>query len=179
MADEKISDMLPVGHCEDADILPMVQGGLNVKVAKSVFLTGGTGEAMVITENSSHTARFVSSTGNASVGVQLNQAFVTAPQCSMTGGVAAESFVLIDSSGNATVRFKNGQAGKFSNEDEDAGLFIDNAGGTVEIKNGSGVIVWFVDSTPANWASSPPPDMQAALIRISAAVAGLLGTPIP
>jgi len=84
----------------------------------------------------------------------------------------------LDSSGNFTI---SGPGGKpFNILNQGANITIDAAGIiSVISKSNASSIVSYTPSNSADWQTSDPPDMAAAINRIAAAVAGLLGGPIP
>jgi len=181
MADEKISAMTAASQMANADVMPIVQGGANLKATKLQLLTGASGEDLTLTAHAS--------------------------QSIVLQGPASDPVFALPPSAPAHLHTNNGFF--FGNAAESAGLYYDgssdmgfvtpNGPWTISITGGTSIS--FVCDTNAgtiyagashgfncdlsgltsgNWATSPPPDLVTFINRIATKVKALNGgTPIP
>ena len=84
----------------------------------------------------------------------------------------------VDTASNMTMNVIPGKT--FTISGNGGGLTI-NAAGIIQIFSSghASAVVAYKAANAANWAGAPPADMDKALDRLAAAVAGLLGAPIP
>lgn len=93
MADEKISAMAAATQCANADVLPLVQGGVNKKVSRQVLLLGapaedidiqaGAGAALRLLDELGGVVLLIASTGD--VSLQAPNGAVTVNYTATTG----------------------------------------------------------------------------------------------
>jgi len=183
MADTKISAMLACMDVKNADILPIVQAGANFKATRTQLLTAGIGEAIFVTANGMAAAVLCSPTNQNEV--QVSDAFgvlihgdlgVVMRDALTTWNITitAAGMITISSSGGANTMFVSG--GPL------ASMTMNDATQIVTFVCVNGMICPFVIQAPGaigNWAIGVPADYNLAINRLAAAVAGLLGGPIP
>ena len=228
MADEKISAMPPATQLNDADVIPIVQGGVNKTVTRSVFLAapalevidlsaGGTtlgidivgnlqavlnagaefevihSSGSIISIDSAGVVNLdVGTTGTINIGPTPGQGMQFVMNgvgfhgaihiVSLSAGTfdwawGATLWIEGDSSGVLNIR---GQPGKKVIISVNSGSITIGATGQLVLHDPTvgGPKISFVATTPANWTGAPT-DLPTAVNRLAAAVAGLLGGPIP
>lgn len=183
MADTKISDMTAATVVQNAAIIPIVQAGANLKATRALLLTAGTGEDLILKPAATKGVYINGTVSTVFLGIQEDDEVIGIGDVATLGvNVGGLVFAGIEVANDGTVFTwfpDSGCQGWFGNASIDRGLYVDPDGLLVGLYNPEGCYVEWIDSTPANWASAPPPDMQEALQRLALAVAGLLGTAIP
>jgi hypothetical protein len=178
----------------NADILASVQSGLNKQYTRPILFTAVSGEAMTLVS------------GNSSFGfdafsqVHLN---LQGPQffeitfgvtsiflLSASGAVEISSVagqeIIVQTNGasltlgtSGTVNLESASGQALTLDDQISTISMDGAGNMqVQCGPSGAIFMTYTPGSPGSWAGSPI-DVWGALDRIAAAVAGLLGTPIP
>lgn len=153
----KISAMTPATEMFLADVLPIVQAGANLKATKQQILDAATAEATRM--NSSASTFFELQTDGS---FYFKESGTMRFAYDVPGGafaVNAVSFFQLTSAGTSQIATA-------------AGIL------TLQSNPGFNVVIVYVPAAPGNWVI-PPVDLVAAVDRLAAAVAGLLGGPIP
>lgn len=169
MASTAISDMTGATQVANADLLPIVSGGVNQQATKQLFLTGAAGESIVLLGCAGGT---ISVGTGGSVGMQAN-----------TGGVAAMGgggggVITCNALGSITIFEQTGQGITIGGGSY--GISIGPSGLTLGIPAMGNVTINWTAATPGNWGGTgPSSDLVSSVERIAVAVAGLLGGPIP
>jgi hypothetical protein len=181
MPDTKISAMTAAASILDADLVPIVQGGVNKKATKQQVLMGGAGEDIALQGSAGQAAKLVNAAGSSGVFVTaagaVTDSFGTTYQ--LVGNVMG-TFLSISAAGQVTFSDAGmgqtmawGVAGA-------AVLSISGPAQTASLIATNGVFINFVDNGAGNWATTPPNNWQTAIYRLAAQVQALsLGVPIP
>ena len=188
MADEKISAMPAATSVGNADLLPIVQGGVNKRATKILFLTQSTGEPIGLVGPGVAIIRIDSAgglqlTAEAGQPVQIlvgtSGLYLSPSGDSVLQASLAHRLVLSSYSGLASV---------VATGTEDLILSC-LGGGTLEFNHNAAIVmnpnvgsvinIAYQDGTVGAWAVGPPSTIREAVDRLATAVAGLLGVPIP
>lgn len=172
MADEKISAMTVTTVVDETlDYIPIVQGGVNKKVARNWFLS-----AMV-------TGQTVGFTGGSGSFITVGQDDLI--DITVNGGAAlnvnnanGDQLTVEDNA----IRFDMTGAGVFTLASAAGGIFTMDAAGQITITPASGLnpTIFYAVGDPSNWNTPDILDICTALDRIAAAlVARTIGGPIP
>jgi len=169
MPNVKISALPAATDIASTQVLPMVIGGVTSKVTKEDLFKVATGDDLYLDDGGDgHIG--LSGTGFANI-FGLQGVHVQSTTMPSTDGL------VMDNVGHVSLSSVAGQS-LWLNVTSGAPVTIGDGSGYVTIQ-GVGVSVAYNASAPANWATSSPTTVHDALDRIAAAVAGLLGTPIP
>jgi len=168
MPDKKISQMTAAVEVANADILPIVKGMSppNYYASKALLLQNAAGEDIYLGAGGSFNSFWVDPNGNG--------AFNTTPGTTFQlGNSAGDEFIWDDAVGLTIAVIT-----QISFSTLDGQLFQMATGNPMLVQSPFGVVVTYVAGNPLNW-SGDPLDMNTAIDRLAAAVAGLLGVPIP
>jgi len=184
MADTKISAFPAATNVVNADELPIVQTLVNAKVTRSLLLTGGTGEDIQVV--SSLNQRVVLRTDTGQELISVDDVF----GCLIIGtfgislmDVGASALIQLTGAGALNLNSTPGQAvtvGSYGAAN--ASMTMPGGAGPIVFTANQGMTCPFVIQAPGavgNWAVGVPADYNLAINRLAAAVAGLLGGPIP
>ena len=182
MPDTKISAMVGATHFQAAEVLPGVQAGGNVKVAKSVLLTGGTGEDEVLKASGGQKVRMEDGPGTHKVEIDaVGGCAVITNSLSWQCPAGSNNGFYFDGAGNMTmgaslVGLGRAGLGIFTAET----IYVDLTTGLPTIDMSGGGTFLLSGLTAGDWAVSPPATLLLALNRLSAKVKALNGgVPIP
>lgn len=155
MANEKISAMPAATEVVDTDLVPIVQAGINKKATRQMLLTGSNNAPILLRGSSGQFAGIQA--GIFSIQIR-DDGFLS---ITFPGGT-----IQSDSAGNLILHGST--------------VAILSISGAVTIGQdiGGSVSVMYNPSDLGNWQATPP-DQAAAINRIAAVVAALLGGPIP
>lgn len=166
----KISDLPHAVMVQNADLVPIVQGGVNMSCSRAQIFIAKPGEDLTLSGTGANFFSIMDVGGISSV-----------------FGLGTE-YGIRDSSGNDYVNVDS--LGNFSlGSSAPASIVIGGLHSKIEMNatgrmfltsvSGESITVEFDSLTPSSWAGAPPPDLAAAVERVSLALAGLLGHPIP
>jgi len=180
MADEKISALSAATDCANADLFVIVQGGGNKKLTKALLLTNGPSESLILKAETgsgiflntdSGDAQF-SVSDNGDVGWHVEGNFLGV----LTDGVNVDQFSGIAGAG---YEFDVSAVSTFIVNTTGTGqLMVDGVGNNFSLQNFASIFIEYKPATSGDWSGDPAWDKDA-IDRLAAAVAGLLGTPIP
>jgi hypothetical protein len=167
---EKISAMTPATDCNNADVIPAVQAGANVKMTRDAFLTAVGVEFLTLTGAGGDSSIVLG------VGGQLALAFGSAGGF----GLSDETQTYIIAVNPVPFIIQADRLIQINNTTSGASIAIDAGGGDISIITGGGqsVVISYTSLVPAAWAGAPA-DLANAVDRLASAVSGLLGTGIP
>ena len=155
---------------ELVDYFPVVVGGVNMKIFRGKLLAAAAGEDIAIQSDIGDGAVYVSADGQVEIVIAAGQEYT------LKRGTA--SLVLVSAAGDMTTTMESSCA--WSVTANGSSFKIDSYGKVQIIANVMQPVE--IDYKPwyggANWAFSPLFDKDA-IDRLAAAVAGLLGTPVP
>lgn len=182
MPDTKISAMPSAASVLNADLVPIVQAGINDKATKALLLTGGAGEDIIIVASSLKKAAMQNNAGSCFVWCNDNGSVLTTGN---QGAQLADSF--------AGARFNITAANNMEMICPTVGktytigcsirnkMVLDDTTlpGAFTLTCAGPVFIPYTPGAPLNWALPVPPDIWTALDRIAAAiVARTVGGPI-
>jgi len=180
MADEKISALAAATECANADLFVIVQGGGNKKLTKTLLLTGAGGEGLVlkaltgdaiVLNTDSGDAQF-SVSDNGDVGWHCEGNFNGV----LTDGTDVDTFTGIAGGG---YQFSVSAVSTWIIVTTGTGqVMVDGVGNNFQVTNFTAINIEYLPATSGDWSGDPAWDREA-IDRLAAAVAGLLGTPIP
>jgi len=180
MANEKISAMTAATEVGNGDLIPIVQGGVNMAAARDLLLTGAAAQDINVDGSSGQDARLrnfgASAVVEADNGGSVNINFTNGFSAALTGVVSA---FVVDSIGNVTVECDTNRSATIG--DPAACLLTMNGfAGNCTITGTSAHSISNFDNGAGDWATAPPADYQIAIYRMSALLRTLNGgTPIP
>jgi hypothetical protein len=153
-----------------ADLVTTVQSGVNQKATKAQMLTAATAEGIVLQGENGAMVQ-LGTLGDVAIICHTGELFTIADDV---------SFNIISRDVSSVVNVGDAAAGGMTLTGGLPSITM-TAGGTMTIALGAGgsVIVQFMPTGSGIWAPAKPIDLADAVQRISAAVAGLLGFPIP
>ena len=180
MADLKFSMMTVATTLMAADYLPIVQGGGNCTITKTLLLTGGVGEPQLLMASVGQPVQVVGNDGFSQLLIDggnnggLNVAG-DASLSSFTSGTTFSASV----SGLALVEVMNGA--QFIARDIANTTFIemDTFAHQVTITATAGVFATYVPANPGNWPTSVPSLINTALDQLAAAIFSLSAGTLP
>ena len=180
MADLKISAMTPATALMDADILPIIQGGANFSITKTLLLTGGVGEPQLLQAAAGQAVQMGGNDGFSQVIIDAGNS----GGISVAGDASITSFtsgttISAEFSGLALIEVMNGA--QFIARDVANVTFIlmDTFAAQVNITAANGVFITYVPSNPGNWPTGVPSVINAALDQLASAIFTLSGGTLP
>jgi len=179
MADTKISAMSVAGIVEDADILPIVGGGVNAACTRPIFLTSGLATNIGLTTSPGMTSFVTVDSGDSIIECKDNGEIEIhfAAGLDMTHAVNGGG-MLVDAAGGVTIVPGGGNPVVIGGA-SDATLTLDEAAGTAFLNCSNGFQYTLQNQSATHWAGVPS-DNEDAWQRIAAAVYALRGnSPIP
>lgn len=170
MADEKISDMTPATVMLSASIFPVVQTGVNLSCDKHTFLTGATGEDLVLT--AAPVQAIVLQLDDASQSVVLQDggqlSITSTVNAVITGGDGSNTcFGAFINDGTVIIEFFQGTSLTINATTNDY-IVIDDAASAIAM-TASQITIEYHPATPANWLGTPPTELVNAVNRLAAA----------
>ncbi len=170
MADTKISAMTVATAVINADLIPIVSAGANFSATKQLLLSGTPTEEIALQPGVG---------GNACFGIPGSLTNIILDDALGQMDMITDNALNITAGTTLTLIGTTGGVVCVANYTPAAGPFI-GVPGTVQ---GNLDTIWaalvYSAAGPLNWNMSPPITYFAAIDRLAAAVAGLLGTAIP
>lgn len=177
MADTKISALVAATEVFAANETIIVQGGANRRAAKSLFLTGATGEDTVLTGSSGQFVGLVTdSTAGALFFNDGGQLTITCVDMTMTGGPTPAAILTMTNVGSWVMQYEDGEQ-----------ILLTNAAGTKRIRLGTsggagsawidadGIAITYVPGTAGDWNGAAPTDLAIAVDRCATLLKALNG----
>lgn len=175
MADIPISGMAVASQVNNADLIPIVQGGMNFSATRQLILKGGPTEDIVVSSSASHIAELDTYSGNA--GFSVNDA---------NGQAAGFGDELLLNFANTSLKIQASPLHNFEVQLPAGGdayisgpsghtyILVNDNAGQVSIGGLSGVSIQYFPAVSANWNPAtgvPGTDNQgiercAALLKI-------------
>ena len=164
----KISALLSSGNVENGDDFVLARGAGNKKCGRTFFLTAISTEDIGFTHDSGSLVA-LKPNGHVWITTGSGGIFILSNSTSSFVVSLSDTNCAFDFTGAGFVRFQN-----------NAGTLQIDATGQVNLfaSPGNVVAIQYVPTFPASWGA-PATDVWLALDRLAAAVAGLLGFPVP
>lgn len=184
MPDTKISAFPAAANVVNADELPIVQALVNAKCTRQQLLEAGIGENITVKAQGLNSVSLES--GMAGEKVVLDDTFGYVGN-SVIGWITVitgtNGYIQLSSTGAVLISSHGGGANLvLSNAGTGQSIALTGAGAQIVFVSPAGVFIPFLIQAPGaigNWAVGVPVDYNLAINRLAAAVAGLLGGPIP
>lgn len=166
----KISALPAAADIANADVVAGLRSGVNVKIDRPTYLTAKAGEAIAL--NSIVGKVEIDAAGRVTLLFTLGQLFQIKDSALVT-------YIEVGPTGTLNFQVPNGQSidltGSLGGQ-----ILIDPSGVvTINCAGGVSAEIDYFPATPGDWVGGNPVEMHIAIDRIAAAVAGLLGGPIP
>lgn len=177
MADTKISAMTAATFVLNADVVPIVQGGVNLKSSRALFLTGSATEDIQLKGASGQKAQIVPDDGNALIetldgGLVNIRALTTLDVFSSDGVTTGE--VIWDPTGVFVVT--DGSGGIWLGDPGFAvGMTLDPVGGNFILTGFTSYLFDYIAGTPTDWSGAAPTDLFTAIDRCATLLKTLNG----
>lgn len=178
MADMKISAMTGASEVGNADDIPIVAGGANFKATRDQLLSAATGEHIFVTGVAGFTAGLQDSTTNNQINVSGSVGIMSCDTSIVTGGPTRTTGIECDALDNINITLKDLATLFISDVGGNNFIIMDTNTGTLNIQMNTGMDGSITNLVAGNWAGTPG-QLSDSFNRLAAAVAGLLGTPIP
>jgi len=180
MADEKISALAAATDCANADLFVIVQGGGNKKLTKALLLTSGPSESLILKADAGSGVFLNTDSGDAQLSVSDNGDIGWHVEGNflgvLTDGTDVDTFSGIAGGG---YQFEVSAVSTFIIITQGAGqVMVDGVGNNFQVASFAAINIEYLPATSGDWSGDPAWDREA-IDRLAAAVAGLLGTPIP
>lgn len=179
MADQKISDMTAATSVGNADLVPIVQSGLNKKATREQLLTSDPMGGIVLVALGGGTFGGTTIGGETAFQGDASGFILTAPYFSYNWGPGYNSNYTGTSDGGWYLSFETDTTCQVFDNSARVLLSLDSLLEKITITANLGVFVTYIASVPSDWATSPPADMNTAINRLASAVRILRGSPIP
>jgi len=180
MADTKFSDFAAGTEVANADQLVGLQGGANVRVTKTMILTGATGENIAFKSAGGFAVSLLTDSALASFELDdSGTATLNADGGFIAQNVAGNWRLQGDSVGNVVLQCAAGKVISIREEGSTSEIQLDGSSDMILLLAAGGVSASYVSAVPGDWDGGSPPTFENALDRLATAVAGLLGTPVP
>jgi len=180
MADTKISDMAPALSVLDADLIPIVQAGVNLKATRQNLLTAAPGEQIRLVSQGINPARLQSADLGTYVEVRNGGPIdALSAAAARIRAVCGNTDFDMQASGVVLLLIGPGKTITLGDALGSALVLIDRNLNKVSILSTNQPLITYVPGNPANWILPAPTDLATAIDRIAAAVvAGAPGGPI-
>lgn len=177
MSDTKISALTAATEVFAANETVIVQGGANRRAAKSLFLTGATGEDAVLTGSA---GQFVGLVVDSTLGALFfndgGQLTITCVDMTITGGPTAAAIAAIDAAGAWVVQYEDGEEILLTNAAATKQLRLGTSGGAGSaFIDPDGIAMTYVPTTATDWNGAAPTDIAVAIDRCAALLKFLNG----
>ena len=170
MADEKISAMAAATEVANADIMPIVQGGVNLSATRELLLTAAPASYIHLVGNDGTSALTIDSGNTGSL--------VCAGDVSMSS-TPAGALIYADTAGSIGIVCADAGEVFIRNISNTMSLIFDPSSGSWTMTASSTIYIQYTAGSPGNWPSGLPGDVWAALDKIAAAVFFLSGGVYP
>jgi hypothetical protein len=180
MADLRISEMAAAASVSNADIMPIVQGGANFSASRSQLLTAA-GEALTIQGDVFFgVGMFADVIDENLVAIIPGQGTIMSSSlsCSVQDHLR-ENFVDVVLGAGITVQVKDGHPFLVTNQGGTSTFAVSDNAGESEWISPLPPRITYIETDLTIWLNPQPVDFFSAIQRLSRALRGLLGAPIP
>lgn len=164
MANEKISAMTTAGLVRNSDFLTIINTSDNFKVDRPTLLTDQVGEAIALNGVN----------GNVGLDSSSNPSIAVGAGGKVEVLFDGNTLILIDGGGAISIQPVAGEKVAIANAGSK--FEIDSTGAVAAVDaTGNPLFITFVSTSPTDWKTVVPNDMNDAINRISNFIAGTLG----